>query len=437
MTRAVLPRPTPGSPPVPEVPDPENFTLSNGLRVVCVARPQFPQAFARLVLRSGAAADPASRPGLAAMVGSLILEGTQELPALDFHTRIDRLGATLDSRVGHDFTEIDLGFLTESRGDSLDLLRQIVVSPAFPPMELERIRLETLDALEARLDEPANLADDLAADALFGGQHPYGRLAMGDPEGVAAVSREELVAFHAEHYRPDGASLIIAGDIDIASLRDRLERLFGDWQGTPPEIAYPELPDPRQTEIELANLEIEDSPQAEIRVAGLGMRRTDPDWIPGSVANFILGGSTITGRLGSNLREDKGWTYGVRSGFAAGLDPAGWVVETAVGAEVAADALREIASEVGKLRDELVDPSELARAKEALILSLPRAFETPARIVSRLATLEAYGLPGDYWKGVPDRIRGVTREQVREIARKYFGSEGLARVVVGPKVESA
>jgi zinc protease len=170
--------------------------------------------------------------------------------------------------------------------------------------------------------------------------------------------------------------------------------------------------------------------QAEIRVASLGLARSSPDWIAASVANYLLGGSTITGRLGLNLREDKGWTYGVRSAFSAGVQPAGWTIDTAVEREVADDALGEILDEIRRLAQHGVSAEELSRAKEAMILSLPRAFETPAKIVSRLATQEAFGLGERYWQEFAARVESVTEEDVLRIAREHFDTDTLVQVLV-------
>jgi zinc protease len=174
-----------------------------------------------------------------------------------------------------------------------------------------------------------------------------------------------------------------------------------------------------------------DAEQSEIRIIGPGMARRDPDWLRAGVANFLLGGSTITGRLGANLREDKGWTYGVRSAFSAGLQPSGWLVETAVDAEVTADAVAETLREMRRLMDEPVTEAELRRAKDALMLSLPRMFETPSGVAGRLSTLEAYDLPRDWWDRFPAAVEAVTADDVQRIARRHFDPDGVVRVVVG------
>lgn len=430
-TTQVLPRPTPGTPPRPRPPRPHRWVTESGLRVLAVRRPTLPQVAVRIVLPAGAAADPAGSDGLAALVGSMLTEGTENLGADELNRRLDRLGASLSVQVGHDTAEVDLLALSETLPQALNLLGEILSRPSFPDEELERVRAETLDALEARLDEPGNVADDALGEALYGPDHPYGQLPLGTLESVATLRREQLVDFHRARYRPSGAILVAAGDIDVAALSGLVESALAGWAGAAEPVVYPDAlwQSPLAGERQL--IPWEEARQSEIRVGGPGMERRSPDWIPAAVANYLLGGSTITGRLGANLREEKGWTYGVRSGFSANLRPGGWAIETAVDAEVTGAALDEIVAELTRFMAEPVPADELRRGKDALILSLPRAFETPGRIVSRLAAVEVYGLPEDYWQTFPDRVEAVTRDDVRRIAHAYFDPARLVALAVG------
>ncbi|HUE95589.1 MAG TPA: pitrilysin family protein [Longimicrobiaceae bacterium] len=429
---AVLPRPRPGTPPVPTVPRAERFQLENGLRVVVVRRGDLPQVFARLVVPAGSAADPVGAPGTASLTGALLLEGTRSRSAIELHERIDSLGAALHNRVGHDFAEVDISLLSETLEEGLGLMADIVTFAAFPAREIERLRAETVDAIEARFDEPANVADDRAAEALFGTDHPYGCLPIGTVESVNALSRDTLITFHEQRYRPGGSVLVLAGDVGTADLRPVLEHVLAEWTGGVPPIEYPPVPDRPLGAGTLDSVLWEDAAQTEIRFAGLGMPRSSEHWIPSAVANYVLGGSTITGRLGANLREDKGWTYGIRCGFSVGVQAGGWTIETAVDESAAGAALDEIEGELDRMISYRLDDEELERAKEALVLSLPRAFETPGRIVARLATVEAYGLSLDYWETFPAHVRAVDADAVAEMARRHFSPDGLARVTVGP-----
>lgn len=429
-TPRVLPPPATGAPPVPRVPIPVRWVTDAGLRVVVVPHRVLPRVAVRLVLPAGSVSDPDPSAGTAALVGSLLPEGTERLSAREFSSRLDALGAAASVSTGHDFSEMSLSVLRETFEPGLALFAEMLLRPAFRAAETERVRAETLDGLAAREDEPANVADDRLAREVFG-SHPYGRLPAGTVESVGRISRDALTAFHAEKYRPVGSILLVSGAIEADEVREVVERELAGWEGEATADAYPAFPEGRGRG-EVARVDWEGGAQAEIRWGGRGMRRADEDWPVGAVANYLLGGSTITGRLGANLREEKGWTYGVRSGFSAGVQPGGWIVETAVDAEVADAAMAEIRGELERFSIEPVEEQELERAKDALVLSLPRAFETPGRIIGRFATVEAYGLEPDYWDRFSERVRRVTPEDVLRVARTHFAPGGLARVVVSP-----
>ena len=427
----LLPPPALGAPPAPRVPAPERWTMANGLRVVAAPKPGMPQVVLRLVVSAGSVADPPEYPGAAHLTGHLLTEGTATMTAEALNARLDLLGAAVNPHVGHDFAEIEAIFLSETLAEGVALLAEMVTRPSFPDHEVERVRAESLDALVARLDEPANLADDRAMLEVFGPGHPYGHPSFGTEAGIRGVPREALVALHAARYRPGGAFVVAAGDFDPAELRATLESAFGAWTGAAAPVAYPAAPAAPANGGRTLVAAWPDAAQSEIRIAGPGLARASADWITAAVANFVLGGSTITSRLGANLREEKGWTYGTRSAFTAGLAPGGFVADAAVDVEVTADAVGEMLREMRRLVDEPVGESELRRAKDALVLSIPRAFETPSGIAGRLATLEAYDLPRDYWTRFPAAVEAVTPEDVRRIAREHFDPARVVRVVVG------
>jgi predicted Zn-dependent peptidase len=430
-TLAILPPPVLGAPPRTRVPLPGRWTLENGLRVVALPRPGIPQVVLRLVIPAGGASDPRTHPGTASMVAHLLTEGTRSMSADELNARLDLLGAAMHAVVGHDWAEVEAVLLSETLDEGIALLAEVTTRPAFPEKEVERVRAESLDALIAREDEPANVADDRATLEVFGPDHPYGRPSFGTAEGIRTVPREVLAAYHAEYYKPRGAFLVAAGDFDSAELRALLDSAFAGWTGEAPRAAYPAgTPSPARAGQSVV-VPWEDAAQSEIRIGGAGLERRSDDWLVGAVANYILGGSTITGRLGANLREDKGWTYGARSAFHPGLAIGGWEAATAVDVEVTADAVAEMIGEMRRMASERVPDDELRRAKDALILSLPRAFETPSGVAGRFVTVEAFGLPDDYWDQFADRIEAVTAEDVLRISRTCFDPDRVVRVVVG------
>jgi zinc protease len=349
---------------------------------------------------------------------------------------VDYLGALLHANVGHDYAEAEAVLLHETLEEGIQLLAEIITRPSFPDAEVERIRNESLDALVAREDEPGNVADDRVSLEVFGAGHPYGRPSFGTPEGIAAVTRDELWSSTRGTTAPRAptwwrrATSSRARCARCWKRRSRGGRERRRPSRTPAEDGdTPEAAGRRLLE------EWEEAAQSEIRIAGRGIDRRSPEWMAGAVANYILGGSTITGRLGANLREDKGWTYGANSSFSAGRARGAWVAHTAVDVEVTRGAVDEMMGELLRMAEEPVDEAELRRAKDAMVLSLPRAFETPSQVASRLSTLEAHDLPRDYWSTYPAAIEAVTADDVRRIAREHFHPDRVVTVVVGGGVE--
>ncbi|HLM67618.1 MAG TPA: pitrilysin family protein, partial [Longimicrobium sp.] len=266
-TLAILPPPVPGAPPRPRVPRPERWTLENGLRVVALPKHSIPQVVLRLVIPAGGASDPRGHPGTASLVAHLLTEGTQSMSADELNARLDLLGAAMHASVGHDFAEVEAVLLSETLAEGIALLAEVATRPSFPEAETERVRAESLDALIAREDEPANVADDRAALEVFGAAHPYGHPSFGTPEGIRTVPREALAAFHAAHYRPRGGFLVVSGDFDSAELRAGLDAAFAGWAGDAPRLGYPAgAPSPARAG-EPVVVPWEDAAQSEIRIA--------------------------------------------------------------------------------------------------------------------------------------------------------------------------
>ena len=420
--------PAPGTPSRTEIPRVIRWRARCGLRVVAIPSPALPVVSVRLVLPSaGASADPADAPGTASLVTALIGEGTQEHDPDTLNEIIDALGVALEAHASHDVAEVSLSSLPEVLDEALPLLAEVAGSPSFPDDQVDRARGEVLDALAARSDDPGTVADDTAAASVFGLDHPYGRPVDGTPEGVAGLTPSDLRGFHAARYRPEGAVLLVAGPVEEPLLRPLVDRAFAGWSGSAPA---PVAPDAGRTEGRELRREWTGG-QAEIRLATAGIPRTSDRWISAAVTNYLLGGSTITGRLGANLREEKGWTYGAGSAFNPARGSGIWMASTAVEASVANEAVREMMEEVRRLGSEPVTAYELRTAQDALVLSLARAFETVEARTARFASVDVFGLEEDYWERLTDNVRAVSPTEVRETARTLLGPDRLVRVVVG------
>ncbi|NIN71865.1 MAG: hypothetical protein GTO46_08030 [Gemmatimonadetes bacterium] len=422
-------RPKAGPLPKIVLPAFKRFRLSNGLTVLTVRHDDMPEVSARLVLPFGAYEDAREHAGTGLLTARALTEGTRERSAREVAEWLDYLGARFSLDVDHDATVVSLHFLTQVMDGAFGLLGEVVARPAFDPAEVGRLRDERLDEIASGLDEPRIVASLRLGEATFG-SHPYGMRAGGVEETVREIDAEVLSDFHSRFYRPSGATLVLVGDLpELDGLEDRLEDAFGAWQGDPDPATAVAEPEP----IEERRLWAVPwpGPQSEIRLGGIGIARLDPDYYATLIMNAIFGG-LFSSRINMNLREDKGWTYGVSSRFDARRRSGPFFVATAVDAAVSADAVDEIVGEMQRMESEPPGDEEMELAVNAVTLSLPRLFETVDQVSGRIAHQVVYGLPDDYWETYVDRFRAVTAADVQRVAGRFLDSERSAVVVVGP-----
>ena len=419
-----------GPPPSLTLPQIHRFELSNGARVVLLEKHNVPVVQVNLVVKTGYTVDPEDMTGLASMTADMMDEGAAGLDALQLADAIDFLGARLSVRAGGHHSTVALHSPASQLDPALDVMADVVLRPDFPAAELERKRLERLNALVQARDEARIIAAVVFDRTLYGTEHPYGKTSSGDEQSIRAVQVDDLERFHDQYYRPNNAFFVVVGDVTVDAMKPKLEALFGSWQrGSIPSSSWPQADQVEATEVFLV-----DKPgaaQSEIRIGRVGVPRLTDDYYALVVANTILGGS-FTSRLNSNLREDKGYTYGARSFFDfsqyAGPFQAGAAVQTAV----TDAALTEFMNELNGIL-EPVPEEELTRAKNFVALRFPSRFQTVASIAGQLTELELYDLPDGYFNQYVQRILAVTQDDVQRVARKYVVPGEMAIIVVGDR----
>lgn len=406
--------------------------LANGLEIVLAPRAEVPLVEILLQLPAGGDRNPIDRPGLSALTASLVDEGTTRRSGPDIAAAIERLGGDLATRADWNGAEIEVGLLARDLDAGLELAAELAREPVFPEPELERLRNQALAELLRRRDQPAVLAEEAMAAALYPGT-PYGALILGDETAMAAIGREEVRSFHARFYRPHGASLVIVGDFDPAPVRRRIERIFEDWRAEPPDAApaIAAVASPRRRVV------LVDRPaaaQTELRIVQPGVPRTHPDRTRLGLLNALLGGK-FTSRLNLNLRERHGFTYGVNSRFVDRRGPGPFVVSTAVANTVAGAATREVLAELERIRREPVTPEELEETRSYIVGVFPYTLQTTSAILSRLAELALWGLPDDHYDRALAEIRSTSADQVLALAGRHLAPERVTIVAVGPAAE--
>ena len=421
-------RPDAGPQTVLRLPDFERTTLPNGLRVWVAPRQGLPEVAVSLVVDAGAAASVAEQSGIASLTGQLLTEGAAGRTAQEMARWLDRLGAGFSVSVGHDVAVMSLHVLSEVLDDALDYLAAAVTAPAFEPAEVDRVRQERLDEIKRRRDDSAELANEVLIRGLFGA-HAYGRPPRGTIAGVSSLDAEAVRGYYGLRYSPDGATLIVVGDVEGVDLTAQIAERVLDWQGDPGGAPVPEPPDTPDAAGRVLLVDRPHARQSEIRLGTIGLARGAEDEFDVMVANAILGG-LFNSRINMNLREDKGWTYGARTSFAFRRQPGPFVARAAVETGVTRRALDEIFGEIERMLTDPPSEMELQLARNALTLSLPRQFETASQIAGKISQNATYDLPEDYWLSYSDRVEAVDADRVRRVIERYLAPERLVLVAV-------
>jgi zinc protease len=427
--------PTPGPDPVLRFPEARRGVLDNGLRVTTVEHRGVPVVSFLLLLSSGSAADPSERPGLAALTADMLDEGSGDRSALDIEDALSGIGAQFETEVGSDATVFSLLTLPRFAHTALGLLSDIVTRPRLARADFDRVRELRLNRLRQLRDLAPAVADLALAKLLYGG-HPYGRLPSGTIGGLEASILDEVAWFHAQVWRPAQATMVAAGDATHEQLFEEVARAFDGWAARDADVAPAfSVRDPMGVTpplVPAAPLALVDRPraaQSEVRIGQIGAPRLTPDYHALLVLNAILGGQFVS-RLNMNLREDKGYTYGVRSGFDFRRAPGPFIVQAAVQTGVTAEAVREILSEVREIATSRpATPAELDMAKSALTRGYGRSFETAGQIARGLAQLALYGLPDDMLEQFVASVQAVDIDAVTAAAQCFDASKTTVAVV--------
>jgi zinc protease len=405
----------------------EETTLANGLQVVFVEQGRLPLVSFRLAFRTGDAFDPPELPGLADLMTSMLVEGTETRTSRQIAEQVARYGASLSAGAGSDFTTVAASALSAYADEVLELLADVALRPAFPENELQLSQANAKQNLIAQRAQPTFLASEAVAHVLFG-EHPYAVVSP-TPESLDALTRERLLAEHRTRFVPNNAVLLVVGDVRRERVLARVEELFGGWPRG--DVLQPQFPAPPALEGRAAYIvDRPGSAQTNIIVANAGITRTHPDYFPVLVMHTILGG-TASARLFMNLREEKGYTYGAYTQLDARRYAGSFRATTEVRTPVTGASLKEIFYELERIRAEDVSGKELADAKSYLTGIFPIRLETQEGLVEQFVQIKMHSLPPDYLATYRENIQRVTAAEVRRVADAYVTPDCAAIVVVG------
>ena len=352
------------------------------------------------------------------------------LSAEQVDAELEQFAADVSIGIGRQSGSASLDVLSKDVNRGLEIFAGLIRTPAFDPARVELAKLQAIEGIRRRQDNPGSIVGREFAKMLYGADHPSARESSLD--SVKRITRDDLVAFHRNTIHPNGMILGVTGDFKREEMVASLRKVFGDWKkGTVPELRIPDVP-----EAELSRSVVrfvgKDTSQTHLRVGHLSIKENDPDYVALAIANDILGGSSFRSRLFNDVRTKRGLAYSVGSRLNTGMHDQGvWLMRAETKLTSTQEVIERFVANIERMRAEPVTDAELAEAKEAYVNSFVFSFSSPSAIVSRLIELEYDGLPKDFLQQLRAKVVRLTKEDVLAAAKKHLRPDRLKIVAVG------
>lgn len=412
------------------LPRPVEITLPNGMTVLILEDHRFPTVALDFTIQgAGALWEPADAHGMASVAAQMLREGTATRTSKQINEEIDRLGASFyaSAPYGDGATSVGASGLSDNLDAWLPVVADLLLNPSYPADELAKLKQRLKVQLLQQRQQPGFLASERFSKAVYG-SHPAATISA-TPESIDSLTPEKLAQWHRERYAPQNTILGVAGDVNAAEFVAKLKTWFAKWQKSSASVpATPQTSAAKERRVFVVDRPA--SVQTTLAIGNIAIERTSPDYPAMVVMDQILGAGAA-GRLFLNLREAKGYTYGVYSSFAArkyaGPFRAGGDART----EVTAGAMTEFWNEFGRIRDEKVPAGELDDARRAVVAAFALSLEHTDQVLDFAVERKIYGLPADYWDKYPAQVAAVTAEDVQRVAQKYVDPQTMQIVAVG------
>jgi predicted Zn-dependent peptidase len=425
--------PAVGQTPPLDFPDVQHVTLSNGVKLAYAQRSTVPVTQLALSFDAGYAADARTGRGLQNLTLSLLEEGADGLTSQQIAEEQERLGAQISAAGSADRSNVTLSALTANLGPSLDLLADVVQRPDFAAAELDRVRAQTLTAIAQAQKDPGSMAARALPALLYGEEHPYATTGLGEAAAVTAVTRDDLVRFHDSWLRPDNLEIFAVSNLPLAELLPQIEARFGKWAtpAAPKGVKNFIAPPTRPTKARIVFIDRPGSPQSVI--LGGQLTPVDPfgDVVPVTSANDVLGGNFLS-RINMDLRETKGWSYGVRGSIGLNVQAVPYLINAPVQADRTGDSIKALNEQVAAfLGKKGVTREELDRTVANLSQQLPGRFETGPAVLGAMMSNSLYRRPDNYYELLADKYRALSQAGLDQAMRSAIDANSFTWVVVG------
>lgn len=412
-------------------PEPERMILENGMVVYLLEDHELPLVSVTVTMRTGSWLDPIDKIGLASMTGAVMRTGGGGgLSAEQVDAELEQFAGDVSIGIGRQSGSASLDVLSKDVPRGLEILAGLLRRPTFEPARVELAKLQAIEGIRRRQDNPGSIVGREFAKVLYGADHPSARESSLD--SITRITREDLVTFHRDTIHPNGMILGVTGDFKKDEMLAALRKVFGDWKkGTVPELKITDVPEAELSRPVVRFVSKETS-QTHLRLGHLSIKENDPDYVALAIANDILGGSSFRSRLFNDVRTKRGLAYSVGSRLNTGTHDQGvWLMRAETKLTSTQEVIERFVANIERMRAEPVSDTELAEAKEAYVNSFVFSFASPSAIVSRLVELEYDGLPKDFLQQLRAKVVALTKEQVQAAAKRHLRPDRLKIVAVG------
>ena len=427
-----------GTPKKSSFPELQRATLSNGLNVVLARRTGVPTIVMNLMVNAGYKTDFLANPGTASLAMNLLDEGTKDMNSLEINEKLQLIGASLSTFSNQDISSVYMNTLKPSLDASLSLFSDVILNPSFPQSEFERLRTEQINGIKQEKSQPFSMALRVMNKYLYGEGHPYSNpfTGSGYEETVQKLTREDIVKFYDSWMKPNNATLVVTGDVEMNDLTSKLEKSLGKWKkGNVPSIAFAE------PKVNSKNtLYLMDRPESEqsVIIAGhLTEKYGDVSEIALEQMVSILGGD-FTSRINMNLREDKHWAYGAGGLVLGANEERPFLVYAPVQTDKSAESVTELRKEIlDFVTSRPATQEELDKVKTNQILSLPGQWETNNAVNNSLSNIVRYGLADDYYQKYDNNVRNLSLSDLQSVSKAIVKPEKVNWFMVGDRAKIA
>lgn len=414
---------------------PTVVTLNNNLKVLLLPDRSTPTVALNGYVQAGSEFDTPAKAGLATLTADNLMNGTKTKDALAIAKTLEDRGAELGFSANREGVAFSGNALSADLPTLLDVLADVMQNATFPSNELDLSHQRALTTLKQQLDTPSSLARRTFQQAVYPENHPFH--AFPTEDSLKNITRPDVEQFYQEHYQPNTTIMTLVGNFDPKAVQELLETKLGGWKATsqPPDVQYPSVSLPAKV-VDLHPV-LPGKTQAITYIGYKGIDRKDPHYYAALVMNQIVGGDTLSSRLGTEIRDRQGLTYGIYSYFVAGKHPGPFLISMQTAPEDASKAVARTIALLQEIRQRGLTKEEVAAAKRSLLSSYTVSLSNPDVLASDILMNQVYGLSPEEIRNFPLHIQAVNQEQVNQAAKDLLHPDNLVIVTAGPPVSAS